>query len=212
MRLCGGTLEIDDGDADELLLAYIAGNDIYAYPAYDTLVTNGSTQLVTGDLLAPTLLDAHVDFPRFTVLRRLLPVLNERIGALPATPLEDTDDDGLAAVARLFGVLDGAGSGPVTGVRGSIVSKVLHRKRPDLIPLYDSRVWTAYTAGGAIARTNQRTWEEFIAQLCRVMRADLRAEADRFGELQELAAGNGAQLSRLRILDILVWMSNEPPS
>jgi hypothetical protein len=211
MKLCGGTLEIDDGDVDELLLAYISGGDIYAYPAYDTLVTNSSTELVTGDLLAPTLLDAHVDFPRFTVLRRLIPVLNERIAALPSTPLEATDDAGVATVARLFGVLDGGGS-PVTGVRGSIVSKVLHRKRPDLIPLYDSRIWTAYTVAGAIPRTTHRTWEEFMAQLCAVMRTDLQDEAARFTELQGLAAKEGAELSPLRILDILVWMSSEPPS
>ena len=64
--------------------------------------------------------------------------------------LEDADDDHVMCVAGLFGILDEpryAGR----GVRGTIVSKVLHRKRPDLVPIYDSRIFEAYTAPGRAA-------------------------------------------------------------
>src|SRR5437016_6185427 len=104
MQLCGGTLSVDD--PEELLLAYIAPDGPYAYPAYDELVTNGSTELVDGDLLAPSLLDATVDYARFTMLKRMLPSLRDAMAALPATPIEDTDDAGVVQVARCFAVLD----------------------------------------------------------------------------------------------------------
>jgi hypothetical protein len=208
MQLCGGTLVVDE--PEELLLAYVEPDGPYAYPAYDELVTNGSTALVDGDLLAPSLLEAHVDLARFSVLKRMLPTLSERLAALPDTALEDTDDEGIAAVARCFDLLDlpvFAGK----GVRGTIVSKVLHRKRPDLVPLYDSRIWTAYTAAGAIPRVSHRTWVEFMELFCGQMRVDIGNNRDEFVALQKLAGDNGARLTLLRILDILVWMSSEPP-
>ena len=208
MQLCGGTLAIED--PEELLLAYVDPDGPYAYPAYDELVTNGSSDLVDGDLLAPSLLDAHVDYARFVLLRRMLPAICEAWTKLPETPLEDTDDAGVAAVARCFAVLDE----PIyvrAGARGTIVSKVLHRKRPDLIPLYDSRIWTAYTVSGAIGRGSHRPWVEVMQALCHAMRADLRNNHAEFQSLRNAAAAHGARVTPLRILDILVWMSSEPP-
>ena len=208
MQLCGGTLPVED--PDELLLSYVEPDGPYAYPAYDTLVTNGAPDLVDGDLLAPTLLGAQVDYARFVLLKRMLPALREGMTGLPDTPLEDTDDAGIAEVARCFAVLDE----PVfarAGARGTIVSKVLHRKRPDLIPLYDSRIWTAYTVSGVIGRGSHRPWVEVMQALCHSMRADLANNRAEFVMLQKLAAEHGAQLTLLRTLDILVWMSSEPP-
>src|ERR687889_70305 len=158
MRLCAGTLVVDQ--PDQVLLDYLDVRNGYAYPAYDRLVTNGSAELVDGDLLAPALIGAHVD-------------------------------------AGLFGMLDEpryAGR----GVRGTIVSKVLHRKRPDLVPMYDSRIFEAYTAPGVLPRTPERSWQEFMRLLCTQMRADLQAEAKAFDELQQAAEAVGAPITKLR--------------
>ena len=141
----------------------------------------------------------------------MLPAIREAWAGLPATPLEDTDDAGVAAVARCFAVLDDAVY-VRAGARGTIVSKVLHRKRPDLIPLYDSRIWTAYTVSGAIGRGSHRPWVEVMQALCHSMRSDLANNRQEFLALQEAAKEHGADLTLLRILDILVWMSSEPPS
>jgi hypothetical protein len=208
MQLCGGTLQVED--AEELLLAYVEPDGAYAFPAYDELVTNGAPDLVDGDLLAPSLLGAHVDYARFVLLKRMLPALRDGMRGLPATPLEDTDDAGIAAVARCFAVLDEQVF-VRAGARGTIVSKVLHRKRPDLVPLYDSRIWTAYTVSGAIGRGSHRPWVEVMQALCHSMRADIQHNRAEFADLQRAAAKQGATLSLLRILDIVVWMSSEPP-
>lgn len=209
MQLCGGTLAVED--PDELVLAYVEPDGAYAFPAYDELVTNGSPYLVDGDLLAPSLLGAHVDYPRFVLLKRMLPSICEAMTSLPKTALEDTDDAGIAAVARCFAVLDE----PIyarAGARGTIVSKVLHRKRPDLIPLYDSRIWTSYMLSGAIGHgSRSKPWVEVMQSLCHSMREDLRHNHAEFLTIQAAAAEHGARLTLLRILDILVWMSSEPP-
>jgi hypothetical protein len=196
--LCKGTLQIEH--PDDVLLDYIDVRNGFAFPSYDRLVTNGSAELVDGDLLAPALIGAEVDRGRFALLREMLPALTG-VASLPQVSIEDADDAAIGAVADLFAVLDEA---PYAGkgVRGTILSKVLHRKRPDLVPLYDSRIFESYTAPGAIPRAAHRSWREFMELLCTQMRDDLRAEQEAFDELVEVAGG---ELSRLRILDILVW-------
>ena len=205
VRLCAGTLEVEH--PDHVLLDYLDPRNGYAYPSYDTLVTNGSSQLVDGDLLAPALMGVDLDRARFRLLRDMLPAL-EAVADLPPVALQDADDDHVLCVAGIFGMLDEpryAGR----GVRGTIVSKVLHRKRPDLVPLYDSRIFEAYTAPGAIPRATDRSWQQFMALLCMQMRADLRAESAAFAELEKLAADQEAPVTQLRILDILVWRTAE---
>ena len=205
LRLCAGTLQIDV--PDQVLLDYLDVRNGYAYPAYDRLVTNGTAELVDGDLLAPALIGVHIDAARFGLLREMLPSL-EAVADLPDVALHEADDDHVRCVAGIFGILDEpryAGR----GVRGTVVSKVLHRKRPDLVPLYDSRIFEAYTAPGVLPRSTTRSWQDFMTLLCAQMREDLQAEDAAFAELEQLAAEADAPLSRLRILDILVWRTAE---
>lgn len=201
MKLCAGSLLVEH--PDEVLMDYVDPRNGYSYPNYDLLVTNGSPELVDGDLLAPALMGVHIDAGRFSLLREMLPAL-EAVGELPEVSLQEADDDHVMCVAGLFGILDEpryAGR----GVRGTIVSKVLHRKRPDLVPIYDSRIFEAYTAPGVLPRGGDRSWQEFMRQLCTQMRADLLAESAAFTELQLGAEEAGVSLTKLRILDILVW-------
>jgi len=205
VKLCGGTLEVEQ--PDQVLLDYLDVRNGYAYPAYDTLVTNGSAELVDGDLLAPALIGVHMDAGRFGLLREMLPAL-EPVADLPGVALQDAADDEILCVAGLFGILDEpryAGR----GVRGTILSKVLHRKRPELVPLYDSRIYDAYAAPGVLPRSPDRSWQDFMAELCTRMRDDLREESAAFAELGAAAQEVGATLTPLRILDILVWRSTD---
>ena len=205
IKLCAGTLEVEH--PDEVLLDYLDVRNGYSYPAYDLLITNGEPALVDGDLLAPVLMGVHIDGGRFALLREMLPAL-EAVAELPEVSLEDADDDHVMCVAGLFGILDEpryAGR----GVRGTIVSKVLHRKRPDLVPIYDSRIFEAYTAPGVLPRTLDRSWQEFMRLLCTQMRDDLQAEREAFTELQLAAEESGTPVTKLRILDILVWRATD---
>ena len=205
VSLCAGTLQVEH--PDQLLLDYLDVRNGYAYPGYDRLVTNDAAELVDGDLLAPTLIGVHIDASRFSLLREMMPSL-AAVGDLPSVALQDADDDDIRCIAGIFGILDEpryAGR----GARGTIVSKVLHRKRPDLVPLYDSRIFAAYTAPGVIPRSTDRSWQSFMTLLCAQMREDLQRERVRLGELAQLAAGNGTPVTQLRILDILVWRAAE---
>lgn len=205
VTLCAGTLVVEH--PDQVLLDHLDPRNGYAVTAYDRLVTNSSAVLVDGDLLAPNLIGTEVDRDRFLLLRELVPRL-AGVADLPSVGLHEAGDGVLDEVAGLFAVLDDA---PYAGrgVRGTILSKVLHRKRPDLVPLYDSRIFESYTAPGAIERSIHRSWRESMTLLLRQMRADLQAEAEAFEALTDVAQGAGVPLTRLRILDVLVWRTAE---
>ena len=200
MRLCGGALEV--ADPESVLVDYLDPRHETAYPGYDALVTNGSAVLVDGDLLAPALLNAPVDRSRFRLLQSMLPRL-AAVAELPPVPLQEASDADVEAVAALYQVLEDERFRR-GGVRRTIVAKVLHRKRPDLVPLYDSVIFEAYTRS-LIDRLAERSWVEFMRRLCLAMRADLQAHPAAFQHLVDVSRTFGTELTQLRVLDILVW-------
>lgn len=212
MRLARGTREIFD--ARTLLEEYIGPRRRglrYAYPFYDGLLTNGDpTVLCTGDLLAPTLLGAPVELDRMKTLTSLMPLLQRGLDQLPEhATIMGAGDDLLKAVAGLYDPLDDP-SVVDRDVKGSLLAKVLHRKRPALIPLFDSRVRDFYRADAAVppAPRGERTFREYMEMLIPLIQEDLRDNAEEFGRLAQLAPEDGPALTPLRVLDIIVWMSS----
>jgi Family of unknown function (DUF6308) len=211
MRLAMGTREVFD--AESLLEEYLTPRRRgrrRAWPAYDGLETNGQPGILcTGDLLAPNLLGAPVDLDRMATLTALLPLLQRGLSALPDhATLQGADDAVLDKVAALYDPLDDPDIDD-EDLKGSLIAKVLHRKRPDLIPLYDSRVLTFYR-GDAVppARRGERSWREYMQLLVRAMRQDLRDNSEEFTRLAKIAPADGPRLTPLRVLDIVVWMSS----
>jgi len=212
VRLGGGSREIFD--AESLLDEYVGPRrpgTRYAYPHYDGLVTNGDpSRLVTGDLLAPCLIGVPVDARLMDTLVGLLPRLQAGLDALPQdVPLAEADDDLVARVAQVWAPLDEPDVGDYE-IKGSLIAKVLHHKRPQLLPLYDSRVYQFYRGEDCIPvhRQSRRNWVDYLTRLCQVMRRDLTDNAEEFARLQARVPEGGPPLSDLRVLDIIVWMSS----
>lgn len=181
----------------------------FSWPFYDSLVTNGrGDALVTGDFLAPSLLGASVDSDVMAGLISLQQPLQDALSALPAVEhLADATDADCDTVAALWAVLDREHV-DTADVKPSLVAKVLHRKRPGLIPVWDSRVFTFYRdAGCVLVNRGEHSWEDYLRQLTLTIREDLRANPAAFAELAALAPPDGPALTPLRSLDIVVWMS-----
>lgn len=212
MRLAHGTREVFD--AESLLEEYVGPRRRglrYAYPYYDGLVTNQDPRvLCTGDLLAPCLLGTPVELDRMATLTALLPLLQRQLARLPLdVTLQGAGPDLCDAVAALYDPLDDP-SVEERDVKGSLIAKVLHRKRPALIPLFDSRVRDFYRGDSAVppAAKGQRSWREYMELLVPAIQADLRDNAEEFAYLQQIVPADGPPLTALRILDIIVWMSS----
>lgn len=212
MKLAHGTREIFD--AETLLEEYVGPRRRglrYAYPHYDGLVTNGREDLLcTGDLLAPSLLGAPVELDRMATLTALMPLLQRGLDELPpGATILDASPELLAKVAALYDPLDDPSVND-PDLKGSLLAKVLHRKRPELIPLFDSRVRDFYRSEGAIppAPRGSRTFREYMELLVPVISEDVREHAEEFTRLARLAPPDGPRLTPLRVLDIVVWMSS----
>lgn len=109
-------------------------------------------------------------------------------------------------IKPLYGVLDDPKERP-WGVGGTTLSKVLHRKRPQSVVLHDRWVRACYVGDGApLDEDHARSWAEYMADLTRAVRDDLRAQPKQFRALDKATSCHG-RLSAVRLLDIVAWTS-----
>ncbi|WP_448071042.1 DUF6308 family protein [Georgenia yuyongxinii] len=90
----------------------------------------------------------------------------------------------------------------IEGPSLTLLSKVLHRVRPGLIPPVDRHMldWYRHVTGERNARA---AWPHLLHAL----RADVRAgDAELMAIADEVEAGTGVRLSGVRLIDIAVWM------
>lgn len=206
-----GSLTFDPDTAQRIVRTYtqpVATNrptrrDYYAWPFYDGLDAHSTPdELSDGDLLAPVLLNVNVGIHGFATLQALRGDLVERLAHVPRdVDLADASDGQIRTVVHVFAVLDGTRT---LGVGGTTLSKVLHRKRPRLIPLHDRHVRAAYVPG-RVTSARHHSWAEYLSLLMKEMRDDLAASESISMSLEAIPAESDVVLTRLRALDVLAW-------
>jgi hypothetical protein len=206
----------------ELLGTYVSDFEKYGWPLYDQ--DPSPSTLVGVDLASPALLSypikskylnemgrqtregqepndynmlfkAMVEFVNTESAEKFWEVPRSAIAALAGRQSGATVE-GPPVFAKLIACLDAAQ--PCTGIRSVAVTKILHRKRPDLVPINDSRVRKFY----GVKRNS-------YAPLFAAIHNDLQDE-ETFKMLQDLASPytglDGRKMSILRALDIVIWM------
>jgi hypothetical protein len=93
---------------------------------------------------------------------------------------------------------------------GTTLAKIMHRKRPAFVPLYDSNIWRCYVEapGAPVPQNSRRTWREFFQLLGEAMIEDLTREREWLDEIADLAAGP-VPVTPLRALDIIGWRAGQ---
>lgn len=134
-----GGLVVRRQDALAHATSYLTRGHGWAYPWYDGFdAQHAAGPLVDADLLAPLLLNVNrISISTYAALQAVLPRLQAALDNIsPALSLADANPDQVADVGELFAVLDDPG-GP--DARGTVLSKMLHRKRPALTRCTTSR-------------------------------------------------------------------------
>lgn len=184
--------------------SYLVQRGRFGYPAYDSFNSAGGPWRVSdGDFLAPVLLNAEVNSRAFYSLESIRPQLESWLRSVPMdTRLVEAGPAELEKLADLFAVLDGE---DLPNARGSILAKVMHRKRPAFIPLYDPYVDYCYRgcADAPISKDSKRPWKQFMPLLGAAMIEDLTREKDLLAEV--VAMAESPVISPLRALDIVAW-------
>ncbi|MFE4518667.1 DUF6308 family protein [Kitasatospora sp. NPDC056783] len=91
----------------------------------------------------------------------------------------------------------GTHPGKPDGVGATVAGKLLARKRPHLVPVYDIRVKTLFR--------RPKVDNTFWSSLAEALRADGGALHARLAELRA-EAGIGEDIGVLRVLDVIAWM------
>lgn len=136
-KLVLGAGEIDRtiDNADDLLLDYRKDTG-YAYLRYRPITP--ATKLFPEDLAVTLLVNSRVGYRAFQSLQEYAETIN--LETLPQKPLEQISNDELKAIAEIIATV---ANWP--GFAVSVTTKVLHKKRPDLIPLLDNQaIFGAY--------------------------------------------------------------------
>ena len=198
-------------DVQQFATQYLSsGRTAWAYPAYDGyMIENATGPLTDADLLAPLLLNvSHLSVATFYRLQDEAPRLQHLLDQLsPDLSLVDATAADLALVGALFQGID---AGRLSGARATTLSKILHRKRPALIPLQDAQVRNCYQRGpGApLPIVPGRSWEVFTIELTSHIKDDLTSQYDAFRQLADLA--QGVPVTPLRAFDIIAWWYGQP--
>jgi hypothetical protein len=176
-----GGREVAAGIAREWVRAYVNGEPgQFGYPSYDGYRTNDDPMsLCDGDLLAPVLLNVQMKIRSFADLCGCRHDLETALRRVPLdVDLTSANDSALTSIGELFGVLDST-SRP-RNVLGTTLAKVLHRKRPRLVPLYDEQVRRVYQDGdeAPLPYLVGRRWVEFMTVLASQMKRDLNEALD----------------------------------
>jgi hypothetical protein len=177
--------------------------DFYSWPYYDGLHTGSSRdELNDGDLLAPALLNVNPGIHGFASLRSLRPHLEKGLRDVDdKVDLANATETDMEAVAALYHPLGNRG---LLGVSATTLSKVLHRKRPRLIPLHDRHVKAAYVPD-RFPSVKDRSWEEYMVCLMKEMRFDLKSQMAGWKKVLADAGSANPTLTPLRAMDIVVW-------
>lgn len=181
------------------------------YEYYDALPQADPNHIRPADILATVGLNSRIDtaVKVRTVHRGMEAACAPILAGIPADaellsfePLDAVDALLAAAMTSKFVLLASA-------------TKVLHRKRPALVPVIDSVVAGHYMRTTEERALLSRAWQERnpaaeVGHLAlRAIRKDFQAAAAELREFQEALAREGFILSLVRILDILVWTEKE---
>lgn len=202
-----GGVVLDRQDAFDAAKQYFSGVDAYAYPAYDAYDGGaGPWRLSDGDLLAPVLLNVRTSIAAYYSLTRIRPKLEAWLQEVPVDAcLADDDQESQPRLAELFALLDEG----VSGVGGATFAKVMHRKRPSFVPLYDRYIWWAYVGvdGAPIARDRRRSWADFMPLLSNALSSDLLREGSWLNAVARTASR--PPVTTLRALDVVAWRAGQ---
>jgi len=194
--------------APEYLAKYCDESRGYAWPTYDIDDRRGS--FAPTDVLAPAFLSYPIKGAYLNEMFRREAPRNPYAMLLASLETAATTPD-LQTVAFEALPLDeltrrsGVGWGvslncldavqPCKGITSVAVTKILHRKLPDLVPVNDSRIRAFYEVTDGYATLFER------------LHADLKVNLNLIDDWRRpYRLPDGRSMSRLRALDIAIWM------
>ncbi len=173
---------------------------------YDGQPVSQDSQLELFDILVSIMTNSRLD-----TARKVWSVWNGRteiedaLSEVPADIALTDPEIPWEKLGRLFDVFCG-----IKYAKEAVTTKVLHKKRPDLIPILDSVTCKHLhdCAGNPVPRGASRG--VYLVEYMKRFREQLLGCLPQITDLCGLAASLGMPITRIRALEILMWVELEP--
>ncbi|MEX0774322.1 MAG: DUF6308 family protein [Phycisphaeraceae bacterium] len=185
---------------DQILCGYLGS----VYQRYDSKPVQADNELSREDVVISRSLVSRLSDGQVDAILQLQPAITDCLSAIPANidllDIEAGDPiPGEDAISRLVTEMC-----RLSGVKLAKTMKILHKKRPALLPILDSVVerhyWPAF-----VSSLPGRTWGDYAVALMHCFHKDLLHVGHHLRELRGLSIERGTPLSHCRILDLLIW-------
>jgi hypothetical protein len=195
MHLQGG-LEIHN--PEERVLWYTA--EMWA--CYDGVEVQRDNTITLHDILLSVMVNSLINGDQALAIWRQRLEIGHALQAIPANIcLTDNEVDvPWDAVGSAFDLVC-----RIPKIKLARASKILHKKRPDLIPIIDS-VLIAYYRDVDQEGWQNLTCGEEAKKVLRLFRSDLIAARDELRPIRQRLDQLGRPLSEVRSLELLIWM------
>ena len=208
------TIRLQDGtlipNCEKKIVSYCNGGlkkrKDYSYKNYDKPAASPET-LTFDDIQIANRMQARIPT---TVQKSILDKSNEIERALKSIPPEsDLIDwhkwDGLTQLFRIFT--------EINGVKLARATKILHKKRPQLIPILDSVIQKYVREVPNDSSLETEDYAKFATSCCKIIQNDLKNNHNALSTIRiYVRETDGIELTRLRILDILLWQKRSSTS
>jgi Family of unknown function (DUF6308) len=186
----------------QLLRGFV--NDVY--PMYDGIEVAQDNQLRVVEIALSTMLNSRISgntggkiWTNRAIVEASLSQIPSHIDLLNITPGEP-----IPAETAIEQAIDSMCKVPRCKL--AVATKILHKKRPGLIPIFDSFVAGHYRPRLTPAyRHASCSWGRKVTGLTRLVRADLDSVRDELQELRGALEENHTPLTGCRILNALMW-------
>jgi len=195
LRLRNG-VRIDD--ALKKALEFVERDGSYA--TYDLAAVAQDNELTESDIRVANAMIARMSTRVITEIHARAPAINAALADIPAAASLAVPDDAVpwGALENLMQVMDG-----IPDVRLARQTKVLHKKRPALIPILDSVVQTYLLRVDRIRRTG--TSVGYAMELIGSYKRELDLHLPVLQSLRSELGRRGISLTECRLLDLFLW-------
>lgn len=173
-------------------------DETWAYRYFDAIADPEPDSVTAEDVLAAGAMSVGLSKADLSWFWTAKQELGAFLAELPRNvQLEDADNRTVERVRSVAMMAAGSDS-----VSVSLMSKILHRKRPALIPMLDKAAQDHYRA--ELPTRGEAAYPSLVTAL----QADLRSNHGALERIsQELSGRTGHDSDPLRIVDISIWMS-----
>jgi hypothetical protein len=171
-----------------------------SYQSYDLASVEQDAVLTESDIRVANAMIARMSARAIADIFERAPVINAALAQIPpSASLAVTEDEvPWRALEELMRAMDG-----IPEVRLARQTKVLHKKRPALIPILDSVLETYLRRVDGVIRTRDAALD--AVELVRSYKRELDTNLVAIQALQQELRGRGIDLTECRLLDLFLW-------